>query len=38
MTELVVVETAGKLSLLQVCRNMLVWHLLKTSLEEIDFL
>lgn len=38
VAELVVVETACELRLLQVSSNVLVRHLLETSLEEIDFL
>jgi hypothetical protein len=36
--ELVVVQAAGKLSLLEVCSNMLVRHLLHAGLEEVVFL
>lgn len=36
--ELVVVEAAGELSLLEVCCNVLVRHLLHTGLEEVVFL
>lgn len=38
VAELMVVQTAGKLGLLEVRRDMLVGHLLKPSLEEVDFL
>jgi len=38
VAELVVVQSAGKLSLLQVGSNVLVWHLLQASLEKIYFL
>lgn len=33
-----VVQAAGELSLLEVRGNVLVGHLLETSLEEVDFL
>jgi hypothetical protein len=36
--ELVVVETAGQLGLLEVCSDVLVGHLLHAGLEEIVFL
>lgn len=38
MAELVVVQAASKLSLLEVGGDMLVGHLLKSGLEQIDFL
>ena len=38
MAELVVVEAAGELRLLQVRGNVLVGHFLESSLEQIDFL
>ncbi len=38
MAELVVVEAARELRLLQVGGDMLVWHLLHARLEEISFL
>jgi hypothetical protein len=38
MAQLMVVQAAGKLSLLEVSGNMLVRHFLKTSLKKIDFL
>ena len=38
MTKLMVVQTAGKLCLLQVRGDVLVGHFLKPSLEEIYFL
>jgi hypothetical protein len=38
MRQLVVVETAGQLSLFQVSGNVFVWHLLEAGLEEINFL
>lgn len=36
--QLMVVQTAGKLSLLQVCGNVLVRHLLHAGLQEVVFL
>lgn len=38
MAELVVVQAASELSLLEMGGNVLVGHLLKSSLEQIDFL
>jgi len=38
MRKLVVVETAGQLSLFQVSGNMFVWHLLEAGLEKVNFL
>ena len=36
--ELVVVQAAGKLSLLEVGSNVLVWHLLHAGLKKVVFL
>lgn len=38
MAQLVVMETAGQLGLLQMCGDMLVGHFLQASLQEINFL
>jgi hypothetical protein len=38
MRKLVVMQATSQLGLFQVRSNMFVWHLLKTSLEEVDFL
>ena len=38
MRELVVMEATSQLGLFQVRGNVFVWHLLKASLEKIDFL
>ncbi len=38
MGQLMIVEAAGQLSLLQMSGNVFVWHLLEASLEKINFL
>jgi hypothetical protein len=38
MRQLVIVQPAGQFGLLQMGSNMLVWHLLRTSLKEVGFL
>lgn len=38
MRELVVMQTAGKFGLLEMGGNVLVWHLLRSSLEKVILL
>lgn len=38
MTQLVIMKTAGKLRLLQMGRDVFVWHLLLPLLEQVEFL